>query len=485
MMLKRHSAALHQRKPHLMDTTATAATDNPALVYRTFDPATGTLVRNFETASDAQADSLLSHAHHAYSSWRSVPLPERIALFLNLARLLDENNERLARQVTLEMGKPLAQSRFEVGAPSAILRYYAEHAERLLADQEVAVPGFSRVYTRRESVGVVLGISPWNGPMYQAMRVAAPNLMLGNTVLLKPAEITIGSTLILEELMKEAGLPESVFQTAALSHAQVARFIADPRVRAVTLTGSDRAGAIVGEQAGRHIKPVVLELGGSDPFIVLDSADVDAAAGTAAMCRLALGGQICVSPKRVIVTEKVADAFIGRYAGVFANQTIGNPFDAATTLGPLSSPAAVETLQRQYDDAVGKGATVLVEGGRIYGRGAFFKPAVLTGITPAMRLYHEEAFGPIGMIHRVPDADAAITLANDSAYGLGGTVYGQDLAEAERVARALDTGMVGINRYMGAPVEIPFGGTKASGVGRELGSSGMDAFANIKTYSTA
>jgi succinate-semialdehyde dehydrogenase/glutarate-semialdehyde dehydrogenase len=456
-----------------------------ALTYRTFNPATGELLKEFPTLSDLEAEALLARGHEAYLEWRATSVPERIALLLRLVKILDANNDRLAQQVTLEMGKPLPQAKFEVGIPSDMLRYYAKHGEDLLADRDIPVAGFSRVYTRRESIGVVLGVSPWNGPMYQAVRVVAPNLLLGNTVVLKPAEITIGSTLILEELIREAGFPAGVFQVGALSHDQVSGYIADARVRAITLTGSDRAGSAVGEQAGRHIKPVVLELGGSDPFIVLDSADVDAAAGTAILCRLALGGQVCVSPKRVIVTEKVADAFIAQYADAFANQIIGDPFDPATTLGPVSSPAAAEILQQQYRDAVDKGATVLVEGGRVEGPGAFFKPVVLTGITREMRLYHEEAFGPIGIIHTVADADAAIALANDSKYGLGGTVYGQDLAEAKRVAEALDTGMVGINQYLGAPVEVPFGGTKASGVGRELGSTGMDAFANIKTYSLA
>lgn len=453
--------------------------------YRTLNPATGELLQEYATLTDEQAHTLLDKAHEAYLTWRSEPLSRRIGLFRKLADIIDANVDRLAKQITVEMGKPLEQARFEVSLPSAMLRYYADHAEELLSDTAVAVSGFSRVYTRREPVGVVVGIEPWNGPLYQAMRATVPNLMLGNTVVLKPAEITAGSTLILEELLAEAGFPAGVFQVALVSKEHISNYIADPRVRGVTLTGSDRAGAAIGEQAGRHIKPMVLELGGSDPFIVLDSADVASAAGTAAVCRLALGGQICISPKRVIVTEKVADVFIDAYSAVFASQKIGDPLDPQTTLGPLSSPIAVDTLQAQYDDAIAKGAKVLVEGGRMPGPGAYFKPAVLAGITADMRLYREEAFGPIGIIYRVADADEAVALANDNPYGLGGTVYGQDLGEANRVAQALDTGMVGINQYLGAPIEVPFGGTKASGVGRELGSTGMDAFSNIKTYAMA
>ena len=253
-------------------------------------------------------------------------------------------------------------------------------------------------------------------------------------------------------------------------------------MRSVTFTGSDRVGSIIGRQAGEHIKPVVLELGGSDPFIVLDSADVQRAAGLAAQIRLGNAGQICVSPKRVIVTDKVADEFIATYAAVFAGAKVGDPFDPETTVGPLSSIAAADELQGLYQDAVDKGATVVVPGGRVDGPGAFFTPAVLTDITPEMTIYSEEAFGPLGMIYRVPDADAAIALANDTKYGLTGTVFGEDIEEATRVAEALETGGVGINRYFGAPIEVPFGGTKASGVGRELGESGMDAYANVKSY---
>jgi succinate-semialdehyde dehydrogenase/glutarate-semialdehyde dehydrogenase len=229
----------------------------------------------------------------------------------------------------------------------------------------------------------------------------------------------------------------------------------------------------------------VLELGGSDAFIVLDSADVARAAGTAAACRLRIGGQVCISPKRIIVTEAVADEVIGQFSATFASYKLGDPFDPETTVGPLSSQTAADLLQEQYQDALDKGATVLVSGGRVDGPGAFFAPAVITGITPQMRVYLEEAFGPLAMIYRVPDADAAVALANDSNYGLGGTVFGEDLDEARRVAGRLDTGGVGINNYLGAPIEIPFGGTKRSGVGRELGRSGMDQFANIKTYGIA
>lgn len=455
-------------------------------VYRTVNPATGELVREIPGWDAEGVEAALARSHAAFLSWRDEPVARKALLFRALADLIDEHTEELSRQVSEEMGKPVAQARMEAGIASSMFRYYADNGEELLADEEVAVPGFARTVTRREPVGVVLGIEPWNGPMYQAMRATAPNLMLGNTVMVKPASICAASTLIFDDLFRRAGFPADVYQTALISSGQAMELIADPRVRAVTLTGSNKAGAEVGAQAGRHVKPVVLELGGSDPFIVLDSADVAAASGMASVCRLALGGQICVSPKRVIVTDKVADEFIAQYTAVFASQNIGDPFDPETTLGPVSSVEAADELQELYQDAVDKGATVLVPGGRMTDRpGAFFAPAVLTDITPEMRLYSEEAFGPIGMIYRVADADEAIAIANDTEFGLGGTVFAQDLDEARRVADALDTGAVGINGYLAAPIEIPFGGTKSSGVGRELGRTGMDAFANIKTYAIA
>lgn len=465
--------------------TTQTAVDPAKRVYRTVNPATGEVVREFGPLSDDEAEALLARAHAAYLTWRETPVADRAKLFLRFAELVEANAGELARLVTLEMGKPLAQSKGEAHIAMAMFRYYATHGEELLADEETELPGFTRAITRREPVGVVLGIEPWNGPLYQAMRATAPNLMLGNTVLLKPSEVSAGSTLFFDHLFTEAGFPADVYQTALVSTAQVSAYIADPRVRGVTLTGSDRAGSAVGEQAGRNIKPVVLELGGSDAFVVLDSADVAKAAATAATCRLVISGQVCISPKRVIVTDAVADEFIAKYTETFASVKVGDPFDPETTVGPLSSATAADALQEQYQDALDKGATVLVPGGRVDGPGAFFTPAVITGITPDMRVYTEEAFGPLGMIYRVPGADAAVALANSTKYGLGGTVFGEDLGEARRVAGQLDTGAVGINSYLGAPIEIPFGGTKRSGVGRELGKSGMDQFANIKTYGIA
>ncbi|MGW4335394.1 aldehyde dehydrogenase family protein [Rhodococcus koreensis] len=452
-------------------------------VYRTVNPATGEVVAETQGVDDEQASALLSRADAAYRVWRDVPLSEKISLFGKVADLIDERAEALARQVTLEMGKLFDQSLAEAHTVAQMFRHQAANAEEWLADEVIGVEGFERVVVRREPMGVVLGIEPWNAPLFQAMRATVPNLMLGNTVLLKPSEITAGSTKMFDELFDRAGFPSDVYRTALVSIPQVSALISDSRIRAITLTGSDRAGTSVGEQAGRNIKPVVLELGGSDAYVVLDSADIGKAVATVTSCRLFINGQVCCSPKRIIVTDSVADAFIEEFASAFAQQIVGDPFDPETTVGPLSSASAADRLQEQYQDAVDKGATVLVPGGRVEGPGAYFTPAVLTDITPDMRIYHEEAFGPLAMVFRVADSDAAVELANSSPYGLGGTVFGDDhLEETHRVARQLDTGAVAINSWLGGPVEVPFGGTKRSGVGRELGRSGIDYFANVKTY---
>lgn len=460
----------------------TQTTVNPLTrAYRTVNPATGEVIREYAPLSDGEAEALLQRAHVAFGSWRKTSAAERARLLKRFADLIEANADELAALVTTEMGKPLAEARDETHTAAEMFRYYSAHGEEYLADEHVRVPGFTRSVIRREPLGVVVGIEPWNGPLYMAMRVAAPNLMLGNTVLLKPSEICASSTMFLDHLFDEAGFPSHVFQTALVSIPQISAYISDRRVRAVTLTGSDRAGASIGEQAGRNVKPVVLELGGSDAFIVLDSADVQKAADVASSRRLNWGGQICVSPKRVIVTDAVADEFIARYLDTFTRQTVGDPFDSATTVGPLSSIQAADELQAQLQDALDKGATLLAPGGRVDGPGAYFRPAVVTDISPDMRIFTEEAFGPLGVVYRVPDARAAVDLANASPYGLSATVFG-DEGDAREVAALLDTGGVGINGFLGAPIEIPFGGTKRSGLGRELGRSGMDQYANIKTY---
>jgi succinate-semialdehyde dehydrogenase/glutarate-semialdehyde dehydrogenase len=459
--------------------------DSHTRTYRTTNPATGVTIKDYESLTPEEAEVKLAKADATQKEWAKSPIQERVRLFRSFADLFESKAEDFAQQVTLEMGKPIAQSRGETTTIPAMFRYYADHGPAILANTRGTVQtpaGPRESITRREPLGVILGIEPWNAPLYQAMRATAPNLFLGNAVLLKPAEICAGSTVMFDEVFPEAGFPAGLFQTVLASVDQVSTYIADPRVRGVTLTGSDRAGTAVGEQAGKHVKPVVLELGGSDAFIVLPSADVSTAAGYAAQCRLALGGQICVSPKRVILVGKdVADEFIPTYTSVFQNMVVGDGFDPEVGVGPLSSQAAADGLQAQYDDAIVKGATVLVPGGKLDGPGAFFKPAVLTDIPAHARIVTEEAFGPLGMIYVVDTVQEAIEFANSSVYGLGGTVFGEP-DEALEVASQLDTGVTGVNTFAGAPIEVGFGGTKRSGVGRELGPHGMDAFSNLRSY---
>ena len=449
--------------------------------YRTTNPSTGEVLEEFDALDDAAAEELLARAHAAFKVWSVTPIAERVAAFRRLNDLIQKNAEEIGNLISVEMGKPPAQAIPEVQAAGAMFGYYADHGPDLLKETPVEVSYFQRTYTRKEAIGVVLGIEPWNAPAYQAMRATAPNLMLGNTVIVKPAEITARSTLRFDALFDEAGFPEGSYQTGLITREQVSTFIADPRVRAVTLTGSDRAGSIVGQQATAAIKPVVLELGGSDAFIVLDDADVDKAVGIISTCRLLIGGQACGSPKRLIVTEAVADEFIEKFVAAFESQVVGDPFDPNTTIGPVSSLSAAELLQAQLDDAIDKGVTVNLAGGRV-DETAFFNPVVISDITPEMRAFSEEVFGPIAMVYRVKDADEAVELANSSKYGLTGGVFSEDVDKAVAVAERLDTGGVGINTFIGAPLETPFGGTKASGVGRELGTTGMDAFANLKSY---
>lgn len=450
----------------------------------TINPTDGSVLATYPLVSNDEAEAMLQRAHDAFQSWRRTPLQERIALFHRMADAIEARADDFARISSEEMGRPLRQSYGEAAAVPRIFRYYADRAPELLAPRPIDVPGFSRAEIVPEAVGVVLAIEPWNSPLVQAMRAAAPNLMLGNTVILKPSAVTPASTFLFDELFHEVGFPDGVYTTALISVDQAGAVIDDPRTRAVTLTGSNAAGASVGARVGRVAKPVVLELGGSDPFIVLPSADVERAAAMAATCRLVLGGQACISPKRIIVTEEVADDFIGRFVQQFANQKVGDPFDPETTVGPMATARGADDLQALYQDAVDKGATVLVPGGRIEGPGAYFQPAAITDITPEMRVYSEEAFGPLAMIFRVPDTAAAVALANDTEFGLGGSVFGSD-EEAFDVARVVDSGVLAINGWMGGPVEVPFGGTKASGHGRELGPSGMEQFANVKTYAFA
>ncbi len=448
--------------------------------YATVDPSTGETVREFATMSDAAAAQALDRASEAYRSWREADMADRAAVLSRVAELHREHADELAELMTLEMGKPIAQARGEVELSAKIYEYYAARGPGFLADEELDIAGSGRALVRTAPIGPLLGIMPWNFPYYQVARFAGPNLVLGNTILLKHAGNCPQQAQRIHEIMSAAGAPDGVYQNVFANTEQVATMIADPQLQGVSLTGSERAGTVVGELAGRHLKKCVLELGGSDPFLVLPGADPEQAAAAAATGRFANTGQACTSSKRLIVESSLWDEFLDSFLAKTAEWESGDPRQDGTRLGPLSSNAAREELAAQVDDAVSKGAVVHTGGKVPEGDGAFYPATVLSGVTPQMRVYYEELFGPVAVLHRADSADAAIELANNSPYGLGSAVFARDEAEANAVADRLEVGMVGINTTVKTAPDLPFGGVKNSGIGRELGRLGFDEFANKK-----
>ena len=427
---------------------------------------------------------MLGRAERGYTSWRRTPMEERAGILRRVSQLYRDRSAELAAIITREMGKVTKAARGELQFVSAIYKYYADNGAALLEDQPLAsnLPGTA--WVRKSPIGALLGIMPWNYPYYQVARFAAPNLMIGNTIVLKHAPQCPESALAMEQLFRDAGLPEDAYINIFASNEQVAGMIADPRIAGVSVTGSERAGSAVAAVAGQNLKKVVLELGGSDPFIVLDGADLPKVARTAAAARMENGGQACNASKRMIVADGIYDDFLREFTAAMSSYVTGDPTDPATSYGPLSSEQAARNLMAQIDDAVSKGATVHLGGHRIDGPGAFVEATVLSGVTPEMRAYREELFGPAAVVYRVAGADEAVELANSSAFGLGGAVFCSDEKLAVEVADRLDVGMAWVNTAeLGGP-ELPFGGTKRSGVGRELGPLGIDEFVNKKLIHT-
>ncbi|WP_336650415.1 NAD-dependent succinate-semialdehyde dehydrogenase [Kocuria rosea] len=447
--------------------------------YRSVNPATGRVLAEHPTATDAQVQEALAGADAAFRAWRTLPIEERAAVAARVGTLFTERVEELAAVITEEMGKPLAEARDEVAFCAEIFAYFAEQGPALAADQPITASGGGRAVVQKRPVGVLLGIMPWNYPYYQVARFAAPNLVLGNTILLKHAESCPRAALALQQLMDDAGVPAGAYANVFASHGQVADIIADPRVQGVSLTGSERAGAKVAEIAGRNLKKVVLELGGSDPYVVLDTDDVRESARTAFATRMGNTGQACNSNKRMIVMADLYDEFVAELTRQAEALTPGDPAEAAPgTFAPLSSRAAAEGLARQIRAAVDAGATLHAGGRLLEGPGAYLEPTVLTGITPDMAAHHEELFGPVAVVYRVADDAEALALANDTPYGLGGAVFSTDPDRARRLAEGLDAGMAAVNAAEAEGAEMPFGGVKRSGYGRELGPLGMDEFVN-------
>jgi succinate-semialdehyde dehydrogenase/glutarate-semialdehyde dehydrogenase len=452
--------------------------------YKVVNPATNETEREFATATDAEVEQVLARSARAYQSWRTTAKDERAKVLLRVAELYAERIDELAALITREMGKPTREAKGEIMLVVSIYRYYADQGPALLADTPLSPRAGGTALIRKEPVGPLLGIMPWNFPYYQVARFAAPNLMVGNTIILKHAPQCPESALAMEQIFHDAGLPEDAYINIVASNSQIADMVADPRVAGVSVTGSERAGAAVAEVAGRNLKKVVLELGGSDPFIVLDSDDLAKTVRAAVAGRMGNAGQACNAAKRIIVVGDLYDQFVDQFTATMAGLHPGDPTDPASDLGPLSSESAAERLMGQIRDAVDKGATLRTGGQRVDRPGAFVEPTVLTDVTPQMRAYGEELFGPAAAIYRVPDASAAVELANSSPFGLGGVVFSADRDRAEEVADLLDTGMVWINSPQGSMADLPFGGTKRSGVGRELGPYGIEEFVNKKLIYT-
>ena len=455
-------------------------------VYQIVNPATGEVGQTFATATDAEIEAALTSAHAAYDAWRNVAIEDRAKVVHRIAELFVERKDELGAIATREMGKPLSEAVGEAEFCGDIFDYFANEGPTLAADQPIRTFSGGRAVVQKLPIGALLGIMPWNYPFYQIARFAAPNLMLGNTVILKHAESVPGSALAVAQLMTDAGVPEGAYVNVFASHDQIETMIADPRVAGVSLTGSERAGAVVAATAGRNLKKCVLELGGSDPYVVLDTDDVSAAADTAWGTRIGNTGQACNSNKRMIVMDDVFDGFVARLTEHAKDLRPGDPAaEDEGTFAPLSSRAAAENLAEQVQEAVSKGAVLHAGGVLGEAPAAYFSPAVLTGITKEMRAYREELFGPVAVVYKVSDDEEALALANDTAYGLGGAVFSTDPERATRVAQRLDVGMSNVNVPAGEGAEVPFGGTKRSGFGRELGPLGMDEFVNKRIFYVA
>jgi succinate-semialdehyde dehydrogenase/glutarate-semialdehyde dehydrogenase len=450
------------------------------MAIATVNPATGQLMKTFDALTDAEIEVKLQKAADTFSKYRHVPFSERARMMMKAADIIERDKEKFAQMMTMEMGKTLRSAVDEAVKCASVCRYYAENAERFLAD-EVVETSASRSYIRYQPLGAVLAIMPWNFPFWQVLRFAAPALMAGNVGLLKHASIVPQCALMIEDIFRRAGFPDGAFQTLLIGSQKVERILDDSRVMAATLTGSEGAGVQVGMAAAKRIKKVVLELGGSDPFIVMPSANLEAAVSTAVKARIFNNGQSCIAAKRFIVAEKIADEFERKFVSKMEALKVGDPFEEQTELGPLATADGVTDLERDVQKSVRAGARVLTGGKPLNRPGNFYAPTVLTDIPEDSPAYKEELFGPVASVFRAKDVDDAIRIANDSRFGLGASAWTNDPTERERFINDLEAGMVFINRMVASDPRIPFGGVKWSGHGRELGAHGIREFTNIKT----
>jgi succinate-semialdehyde dehydrogenase / glutarate-semialdehyde dehydrogenase len=450
--------------------------------YQTVNPYTGELVKSYVYATDQEIDATIEKAHQAFLSWRTTVSGDRSKILTRAAELLRADKRALAEILTLEMGKITAEAEAEVELSAEILDYFADRGAGFLEDEPLGVKDASEgtVTIVHEPLGVIYTIEPWNFPYYQVIRVAAPQLLAGNTIVLKHAENVPAAALAMQKLFDDAGLPDGVFNNLFAPISATEHILAHPLVRGVALTGSERAGTAVGAAAGKNLKKSTLELGGADAFIVLDDADIDKTVAWAVFGRHWNAGQVCVSAKRLIIADAVYDEFMEKYrAGVTALQA-GDPLDPATQLAPLSTQKAADNLAAEVTMAIAGGATAETLGQPVPAQGSFFQPTILTDVTPDNPAFQTEFFGPVSMVFRVADEDEAVTVANASRYGLGGSVFTRDTARGERVARRIETGMVFVNHPTAVKADIPFGGVKVSGYGNELTEFGIREFVTNK-----
>ena len=460
-----------------------ASSTKSAPAYQSVNPYDGRVGKTFPTLTDRELDEKLGTAAHLFETWRHTSYADRAKIVNKAAAILHAKADEFARTMTLEMGKRIGEARGEVEFSAKILAYYATNAERFLAPVKLN-PTVGEAHMESSPIGVIFGVEPWNFPYYQLARVAGPQLMAGNVLVVKHAGCVPQCAIAFENLWSEAGAPAGLYTNLLISHAQSERVVDDPRIKGVALTGSVAAGQGIAARAGKNLKTSSMELGGSDAFIVLEDADLEPTVKWAVWGRMYNTGQTCCAAKRFIVVESVADKFLEKFKAALAALKPGDPMDETTTLGPLSTESAIVALVKQVDAAVAHGAKVLLGGKRIDRPGAFMTPTILTDVKPGNPAFRDEFFGPVAMFFRVKDEDAAIALANDSDFGLGGSVFTKDIARGRRVASRVDTGMMFINNISWTDAELPFGGIKNSGYGRELGDMGIQQFVNKKLVRT-
>src|SRR6266478_4158784 len=450
------------------------------MAIASINPATGKKLKEFSAFTEKEIEERLKRAEEAFTHHRREPFAKRGQLMLAAASLLEQGKKELAQTITLEMGKLLGGAMGEIAKCARVCRFYAENAERFLEDEPVQTDA-ARSFVRYQPLGTILAIMPWNFPFWQVFRFAAPALLAGNVGLLKHAANVPQCALAIEELFCRAGFDEGIFQTLLIEAQQVEKVIVDPRVQAITLTGSEKAGSAVASTAGRHIKKSVLELGGSDPFIVMPSSDFESTLSTAIKARTINNGQSCIAAKRFLVADEIYDEFLRQFVEGMRALKVGDPFDETTEIGPLATEQILQGVHEQVQKSIAAGAKLLTGGNRIHGPGFFYEPTVLVNVPKESPAYREEVFGPVAAIFRVRDAAEAIEIANDTSFGLGASAWTNDRAEQELFASELETGMVFINAMVASDPRLPFGGVKRSGFGRELGVAGIREFTNAKT----